>query len=110
MEDLLTERGVIVSRDTVRLWSNRFGGHFAHCIRKERPRTNDTRRMDEVVIPIGGQKFWLWRAIDANGDVLNILVQARRNSKAAKRFFSRLVRQFGQSRRSFLLFFTLVIG
>lgn len=105
VEDLLTERGVIVSRDTVRLWSNRFGGHFAHCIRKERPRTNDTRRMDEVVIPIGGQKFWLWRAIDANGDVLNILVQARRNSKAAKRFFSRLVRQFGQSRRSFFAVF-----
>jgi putative transposase len=54
--------------------------------------------MDEAVITIGGRKFWLWRAIDANGDVLDILVQACRNSRAARRFFSRLVRQFGQPR------------
>src|SRR3546814_12605456 len=54
--------------------------------------------MDEVVITIGGKKFWPWRAIDTDGDVLDILVQARRNTKAAKRFFSRLVRQFGQPR------------
>ena len=98
VEDLLAERGVIVSRETVRLWINRFGRHFAHCIRKERPRPNDKWHIDEVVITIGGSKFWLWRAIDAEGDVLDILVQARRNTKAAKRFFSRLVRQFGQPR------------
>lgn len=54
--------------------------------------------MDEVVITIAGRKFWLWRAIDAEGGVLDILVQARRNTKAAKRFFSRLIRQFGQPR------------
>jgi len=54
--------------------------------------------MDEAVIAIGGQKFWLWRAIDADGDVLDILVQRRRNTRAAKRFFSGLVRQFGESR------------
>ncbi len=98
MEDLLAERGVIVSRETVRLWINRFGRHFAHCIRKDRPGPNDKWHMDEVVITIGGRKFWLWRAIDADGDVLDILVQARRNTKAARRFFSRLIRQFGQPR------------
>ncbi len=98
VEDLLAERGVIVSRETVRLWINRFGRHFATCIRRDRTKPNDKWHMDEVVITIGGQKFWLWRAIDADGDVLDILVQPRRNTKAAKRFFSRLVRQFGSPR------------
>lgn len=98
VEDLLAERGVIVSRETVRLWINRFGRHFADCIRRNRPKSNDKWLMDEAVITIGGKKFWLWRAIDADGDVLDILVQTRRNTKAAKRFFSRLVKQFGEPR------------
>ncbi|BCH56750.1 IS6 family transposase (plasmid) [Agrobacterium vitis] len=98
VEDLLAERGVIASRETVRLWINRFGRHFAACIRRDRPKPNDKWHMDEVVITIGGNKFWLWRAIDADGDVLDILVQQRRNTKAARRFFSRLVRQFGSPR------------
>lgn len=99
VEELLAKHGVIVSRETVRLWTNRFGRHFAHCTRKERSRPNDKWHMDEVVITIGGSKFWLWRAINAEGDVLDILVQARRNTKAAKRFFSRLVRQVVQPPR-----------
>lgn len=98
VEDLLAERGVIVSRETVRLWINRFGRHFADCIRRDRPKPIDKWHIDEVVIAIGGQKFWLWRAIDADGDVLDILVQARRNTKTARRFFSRLVKQFGEPR------------
>jgi putative transposase len=98
VEDLLAERDMIVSRETVRLWINRFGRHFADCIRKGRPQPKDKWHMDEVVITIAGRKFWLWRAIDADGDVLDILVQARRNTKAARRFFSRLIRQFGQPR------------
>jgi len=96
VEDLLAERGVIVSRETVRLWINCFGCHFAHCIRKDRARPNDKWHMDEVVITIAERKFWLRRTNDAEGDVLDILVQARRNTKAAKRFFSRLVKKFGQ--------------
>ncbi|KAB2654764.1 IS6 family transposase [Ochrobactrum sp. WV_118_8] len=98
VEDLLAERGVLVSRETVRVWINRFGRHFADCIRRDRPRPNDKWHIDEAVITIGGKKYWLWRAIDADGDVLDILVQTRRNTKAAKRFFSRLVKQFGQPR------------
>ena len=98
VEGLFAERGVIVSRQTVRLWINRFGRHFATCIRRDRPKPNDKWHMDEVVITIGGKKFWRWPAIDADGDVLNILVQQRRNTKAAKRFFVRLVKQFGSPR------------
>ncbi|KKM82877.1 hypothetical protein LCGC14_1315130, partial [marine sediment metagenome] len=77
---------------------NRFGRHFANCIRRDRPRPNDKWHMDEVVITIRGKKHWLWRAIDANGDVLDILVQTRRNAKAAKRFLQRLVAQFDEPR------------
>ena len=98
VEDLLAARGVIVSREAIRLWVNRFGSYFADCIRRERPRPNDKWHMDEVVITIRGKKHWLWRAIDADGDVLDILVQTRRNAKAAKRFFQRLVSQFGEPR------------
>ena len=98
VEDLLAERGVIVSRETIRLWVNRFGSHFAACIRRDRPRPNDKWHMDEVVIPINGVKHWLWRAVDANGDTLDILVQTRRNAKAAKRFLARLIAQFGKPR------------
>jgi len=98
VEDLLAERGIIVSREAIRLWVNRFGTHFAACIRRERPRPNDKWHLDEVVIPINGVKHWLWRAVDANGDVLDILVQTRRNAKAAKRFLTKLIAQCGQPR------------
>ncbi|MBL3705962.1 IS6 family transposase [Sulfitobacter sp. BDSS02] len=98
VEDLLAERGIIVSREAVRLWVNRFGSQFAVCIRRDRPRPHDKWHMDEVVVPINGVKHWLWRAIDGNGDVLDILIQPRRNGKAAKRFFSRLVAAYGEPR------------
>ena len=98
VEDLLAARGVIVSRETVRLWVNRFGRHFADCIRRDRPQPNDKWHIDEVVITICGKRHWLWRAIDANGDVLDILLQTRRNAKAARRFFQRLIARFGEPR------------
>ena len=98
VEDLLAERGVMVSRETIRGWVNRFGADFAACMRRDRPRPNDKSHLDEVVIPINGLKHWLWRAVDANGDTLDILVQTRRNAKAAKRFMARLIAQFGKPR------------
>ena len=98
VEDLLAERGVIVSREAIRLWVNRFGPHFANCVRRDRPRPNDKWHLDEVVISIRGKKHWLWRSIDAEGDVLDILVQTRRNAKAAKRFLESLITQFGEPR------------
>ena len=98
VEDLLAERGVIVSREAIRLWVNRIGSHFADCIKRNRPAAADKWHLDEVVVPIGGEKYWLWRAVDANGEVLDILVQKQRNAKAARRFMQRLVNQFGQPR------------
>ncbi|WP_282158722.1 IS6 family transposase [Shimia thalassica] len=98
VEDLLAERGVIVSRETVRKWVNRFGRHFADCIKRNRPAAADKWHLDEVVIPINGVKHWLWRAVDANGDVLDILVQKHRNAKAAKRFLRCLIDRFGTPR------------
>ena len=98
VEDLLAERGVVVSREAVRLWVNRFGAHFAKCVRRDRSKPNDKWHLDEVVITIRGNKHWLWRAIDADGDTLDILVQTRRSAKAARRFFNRLVEQFGPPR------------
>ncbi len=94
VEDLLAERGVTVSREAIRQWVNRFGRHFAKCIRRDRPAAADKWHLDEVVIPINGRKCWLWRAVDANGETLDILVQPRRSAKAARRFLKRLISQF----------------
>ena len=98
VEDLLAERGVIVSREAIRLWVNRFGAQFARCIRRDRPSAADKWRIDEVLIANNGVNHWLWRAVDANGDVLDILVQPRRNAKAAKRFLSRLIARLSDPR------------
>ena len=98
VEDLLAERGVIVSREAIRLWVNRFGAQFARCIRRDRPSAADKWRIDEVLIANNGVNHWLWRAVDANGDVLDILVQPRRNAKAVKRFLSRLIARLSDPR------------
>ena len=95
VEDLLAERGVIVSRETIRLWVNRFGSHFAACIRRDRPRPNDKWHMDEVVIPINGVKHWLWRAVDQHGFVLEEILQSRRDKRAAKRLLVKLMKRWG---------------
>ncbi len=87
-----------VSRETVRRWVNRFGRHFADCIKRDGPRPNDKWHLDEVVLPINGVKHWLWRVVDVNGDVLDILLQPRRNARAARRFMRRLIGKFGVPR------------
>ena len=66
-EDLLAERGVTVRREAIRLWINRFGRHFASCIKRDRPGAADKWHLEEVLISIRGEKYWLWRAVDANG-------------------------------------------
>lgn len=98
VEDLLAERGIIVSRETVRKWVNRLGWHFANCIKRDRPAAADKWHIDEVVVPINCRKMWVWRVVDRSWDVLDILVQPRRNAKAAKRFLRQLIARFGQSR------------
>lgn len=86
VEDLPAEHGVIVSREAIRLWVSRLGRHFKQCVRRDRPRPNDKLQLDEVVITIRGKKHSPWCAINADGDMLDILVRTRRNAKAAKRF------------------------
>jgi len=98
VEDLLAERGVLITREMIWLWVNRFGSHFAKCICRERPTVADKWHLDDVFIPINGAKHWLWRAVDARGDVLDILVQSRRNAKAARWFLKKLIRRLGRPR------------
>ncbi|WP_299845945.1 IS6 family transposase [uncultured Jannaschia sp.] len=98
VEDLLAERGVVVSHETIRAWVAKFGTQIAAKVRRDRPRPADKWHLDEVVLKINGTKHWLWRAIDANGDVLDILVQSRRDTVAAKRFMRKLFKHWGLPR------------
>ena len=98
VEDLLASRGIKVSYETIRDWVARFGSQIAAKIRKARPEPADKWHLDEVVLMIKGVKHWLWRAVDAKGDVLDILVQSRRNKAAARRFFRKLFKLWGLPR------------
>src|ERR1700736_3541281 len=92
VESLLAERGVVVSYETVRRWCKKFGQTFANRLRRSRPRSGDTSHLHEVSTRIHGVQHYLWRAVDQDGVVLDILVQPRRDAKAAKRFFRRLLK------------------
>src|SRR6266571_7657725 len=91
VEELLAQRGIIVTYETVRQWCLKFGQTSANEVRRRRPRCRDTWHMDEMVLTIQGKKHSLWRAVDQDGNVLDILVQSRRNKKAAKKFFRKLL-------------------
>jgi len=93
VEDLLSERGLIVSHETIRFWVVKFGRQYAKALRRDRRPVGDKWHLDEVVILILGKKHWLWRAVDQNGNALEILVQSRRNTKAAK------LRSYGAAKR-----------
>ena len=90
VEEILAARGIEVSHETVRQWAMKFGQDFANQIRRRLPAAGDKWHLDEVVIKIAGRKHWLWRAVDQHGVVLDILVQSRRNAKAAKRLLRKL--------------------
>ncbi len=92
VELILAERGVIVSYESIRRWCLKFGIGFANNLRRRRPRPGDKWHMDEVFIRIQGELRYLWRAVDQDGIVLDILVQTRRDAGAAKRFFKRLLK------------------
>jgi putative transposase len=92
VELILAERGVSVSYESVRRWCLKFGASFANNLRRRRPRPGDKWHLDEVFIRIQGEQHYLWRAVDQDGVVLDILVQSRRNAGAAKRFFKRLLK------------------
>jgi putative transposase len=92
VEELLAQRGISVTYETVRQWCLKFGQMYANELRRRRPRCGDKWHMDEVVLIIRGKKHYLWRAVDQDGNVLDILVQSRRNKYAAKRFFRKLLK------------------
>jgi len=91
VEEMLLERGIVVSYETIRRWGRKHGPDYARRLRRKPPSSNDVWYLDEVVITIAGKKHWLWRAVDQDGYVLDEIVQTRRNTKAAKRLLTRLV-------------------
>ncbi|MZE53573.1 IS6 family transposase [Streptomyces sp. SID5770] len=95
VEELMLERGVIVSYESIRRWCLKFGQAYANGLRRRRPRPGDKWHLDEVFIRINGEQKYLWRAVDQDGNVLDILVQNRRDKAAARRFFRRLLKETG---------------
>jgi putative transposase len=92
VEELLAQRGIVVTYETVRQWCLKFGQTYANELRRRRPRCGDKWHLDEVYLKINGKTHYLWRAVDQDGNVLDILVQSRRNTHAAKRFFRKLLK------------------
>src|SRR5919107_936328 len=99
VEEMLAARGILVSHETIRQWALKFGQDYANQIRQRLPAPGDKWHPDEVAISIRGQKHWLWRAVDQHGAVLDILVQSRRNAKAAKRLLRKLLKRQGTAPR-----------
>ena len=93
VEDLLAERGIMVSYETVRRWVNHFGPMIAADLRKRRPKPYTTWHLDEVYLKIDGRMVYLWRAVDA--EVLDVLVQAKRNKRAALKLMRKLLKKYG---------------
>ena len=95
IEDLLAERGVTVSYETIRRWVNHFGPIYARSLRAARPKPTGHWHLDEVFVSIAGRHMYLWRAVDSEGEVLDFLVQAKRDAKAALRLMKKLLRRQG---------------
>jgi putative transposase len=92
VEELMAERGVGLTYEAVRYWCRKFGQAYANALRRRRPRPGDKWHLDEVFLTMNGQRHYLWRAVDQDGHVLDILVQRRRDKKAAKTFFRKLLK------------------
>ena len=95
VEEVLAERGVDVSCETVRCWAEKFRWAIAGNIRRSRPRPSSVWHLDEMVVRINGQRMFMWRAVDDEGEVLDVLVQKRRNRRAAERLLRKLLRRQG---------------
>ena len=93
VEEMLAARGILVSHETVRQWARKFGQAFANQIRRRLPRAGDKWHLDEVALEIAGKTHWLWRAVDQHGRVLDVLVQSRRDKRAAKRLLRQLLKK-----------------
>jgi putative transposase len=95
VEDLLAQRGIEVSREAVRCWANKFGPLIAANLRRRRSPPTGRWHLDEMVVKIGGRRMYLWRAVDGEGEVLDVLVQKRRNKHAALKLLRKLLRNQG---------------
>ncbi len=95
VEDLLAQRHITVSYETIRQWCLTFGADYARTLRRRRGQQGDTWHLDELFVTLNGRQQYLWRAVDEDGDVLDILVQSRRNRRAAGRFFRKLLKRQG---------------
>ncbi len=92
IEDLLAERGITVSYESIRLWCIKFGSEYARRLKRRHQGYGDTFFIDEVFVKIQGKQHYLWRAVDQDGEVVDVFLQSRRDGKAAERFFKRLIR------------------
>ena len=99
VEDLLAERGIIVSYESIRQWCRKFGPAYARALKRRQGRMGDTWHLDELFVTIQGQRQYLWRAVDQDGDVIDILLQPRRDRRAAERFFRKLLKGQGREPR-----------
>ena len=95
IEDLLAERGIIVTRESIRLWCIKFGAIYTRRLKRKHRGYGDTFYIDEVFVKINGKQYYLWRAVDQDGEVVDVYLQAKRDGAAAKRFFRRLLRTHG---------------
>jgi putative transposase len=95
VEDLLAERGIVVSYETVRRWVKHFGSMIAADLRGRRPTPHSTWHLDEVFIKIDGRLVYLWRAVDAEGEVLDVLVQSKRDKRSALKLMRKLLKKMG---------------
>jgi len=95
IEEMLLERGIIVSYETIHRWSRKFGARFARSLRRKPAKRGDIWHLDEVRIVIRGEPHWLWRAVNQDGYVLDEILQTRRNTKSARRLLTRLLHQQG---------------
>src|SRR5215212_7751776 len=95
VEELLAERGIVVSYESIRRWVLTFGPVIARRLRTQRPKPHSRWHLDEMAVRIGGKKMYLWRAVDAEGEVLDVLVQAKRDTKAARKLMRKLLKKQG---------------
>jgi putative transposase len=95
VEDLLAERGLDISYETIRSWVLKFGPVIARRLRRRRPRPSDRWHLDEMVVRIAGRRRYLWRAVDHEGEIIDMLVQRRRNCRAALRLMRKLLKKQG---------------
>jgi putative transposase len=95
IEDLLAERRIVVTRESIRLWCTKFGAIYSRRLKRNHRGYGDTFYIDEVFVRINGKQHYLWRAVDQDGEVVDVYLQAKRDGAAAKRFFKRLLRSHG---------------